>query len=131
MVAVLHRFRIRLLRRNRGLAHVIAIVTAVFTAMGMALAVLHGVEAVCWAAAYVWLGALDLLGAAFIYSVDSMATRGASGSVLPPHWQILGALEAGDGMLLFGISAASIFTVMQYYFQHLMARSPVQSSDVG
>jgi hypothetical protein len=42
-----------------------------------------------------------------------MATRGASGLVLQPHWQVMGALEAADGMLLFGISTAFIFTVMQ------------------
>jgi ABC-type polysaccharide/polyol phosphate export permease len=48
-----------------------------------------------------------------------MATRGASGVTLQPHWQMLGALEAADGMLLFGISTAFIFTVMQYYFRDL------------
>jgi hypothetical protein len=40
--------------------------------------------------------------------------------VLQPHWQIMGALEAADGMLLFGISTAFIFTVMQFYYQHLV-----------
>jgi hypothetical protein len=49
-----------------------------------------------------------------------MATRGASGVNLPPRWQIMGALEAADGMLLFGISTAAIFTVMQFYYQHLV-----------
>jgi hypothetical protein len=32
----------------------------------------------------------------------------------------MGALEAADGMLLFGISTAFNFTVMQFYFQHLV-----------
>ena len=32
---------------------------------------------------------------------------------------MLGALEAADGMLLFGINTAFIFTVMQYYFRDL------------
>ena len=49
-----------------------------------------------------------------------MTTRGASGLVVQPHWQMLGALEAADGMLLFGISTAFIFTVMQFYLQHLV-----------
>ena len=39
---------------------------------------------------------------------------------MPPHWRMLGALEAADGMLLFGISTAFIFTVMQFYYQHLV-----------
>ena len=40
-----------------------------------------------------------------------MSTRGASGLVPERHWQMMGALEAADGMLLFGISTAFIFTV--------------------
>jgi hypothetical protein len=103
---------------------VIAIVVAAFTAMGLLLAVLHGTEAAFWAAAYLWLGALDSPGAAILYSVDSMATRGASGVMLQPHWQMMGALEAADGMLLFGISTAFIFTVMEFYFQHLLLQRP-------
>ena len=41
------------------------------------------------------------------------------GGTLQPHWQMLGALEAADGMLLFGISMAFIFTVMQDDFRDL------------
>jgi hypothetical protein len=40
----------------------------------------------------------------------------------PFAWQMLGALEAADGMLLFGISTAFIFTVMQFYYQNLLMR---------
>jgi hypothetical protein len=102
------------------LPRVIAIVVSAFTAMGLLLAVLHGIEAAIWAAAYLWLGALHSPGAAILYSVDSMATRGASGVTLQPHWRMMGALEAADGMLLFGISTAFVFTVMQLYYQNLV-----------
>ena len=118
LVSVLHKFRVRL--EARSLPHVIAIVVAAFTATGLLLAVLHGIEAAIWAVAYLWLGALNSPGAAILYSVDSMATRGASGLMLQAHWQMMGALEAANGMLLFGISTAFIFTVMQLYYQHLV-----------
>jgi hypothetical protein len=49
-----------------------------------------------------------------------MATRGASGVTLHSHWQMMGAREAADGMLLFGINTAFIFTVMQFCYQHLV-----------
>jgi hypothetical protein len=124
MVSVLHSFRVRLESRSLGLPHVIPIVIAAFTALGLVLAVLHGIEAAFWSAAYLWLGALDSPGAAILYSVDSMTTRGASGLVLQPHWLMLGALQAADGMLLFGISTAFIFTVMQFYYQHLVLQRP-------
>ena len=120
LVSVLHRFRLWLESRSFGFAHLTAIVVAAFTAMGLALAVLHAIEAGFWAAAYLWLGALDSPGAAILYSVDSMATRGASALTPKPHWQMMGALEAADGMLLFGISTAFIFTVMQFYYQHVV-----------
>jgi len=83
---------------------------------GLLLAVLHGIEAALWAAAYWWLGALDSLADASLYSIDSISTRGASGLMLEQHWRMMGALEAVDGMLLFGISTAYIFSVMQIYW---------------
>ena len=86
------------------------------------LAVLHGIEAAVWAAAYVWLGALNSPQDAILYSLDSMATRGASGLRLEQHWRMMGALEAFDGMLLFGISTAFIFAVMQISWPMLVSR---------
>jgi hypothetical protein len=79
------------------------------------LAVLHGLQAVIWAAAYWWLGALPSAQEALLYSVDSITTRGSSGLILERGWRMMGALEAADGMLLFGISTAFIFAVMQEY----------------
>jgi hypothetical protein len=35
---------------------------------------------------------------------------------------MMGALEAVDGMLLFGISTAFMFTVIQFYYVHLVLR---------
>jgi len=105
-----------------------AIVIGAITATGLLLAALHGIEAALWAAAYLWLGALGSPETAILYSVDSMATRGASEIMLQPRWQMMGALEAADGMLLFGISTAFIFTVMQFYYLHLVFRAPPDCS---
>ena len=123
MVSVLHSIRLRLESRSVHFRHVFAIVIGAITAMGLLLVVLHGIEAAFWAAAYVWLGALESPEAAILYSVDAMATRGASGLTLQPHWRMMGALEAANGMLLFGISTAFIFTIMQFYYQHLVFRA--------
>jgi hypothetical protein len=60
-----------------------------------------------------------------------MATRGASGLMLQPHWQMMGALEAVDGMLLFGTSTAFVFTVMQLYYQNLILQRPDDSVKAG
>jgi hypothetical protein len=108
-------------RNHLTLRDVAAIQIGLIGTVGLLLAALHGVEAALWAAAYWWLGALNSPAEALLYSVDSMSTRGASGLVLEPHWRMMGALEAMDGMLLFGISTAYIFAMMQAYWS-LMTR---------
>jgi len=77
MVLVLHSFRVRLERPDRRVPRVSAIVIGTITAMGLLLAALHIMEAALWAAVYVWHGAFGSLQAAVLYSVDSIATRGA------------------------------------------------------
>jgi hypothetical protein len=96
--------------------------------MGLLLAVLHGIEAAFWAAAYLCLARSIRLE---LRSFTPSTTRGASGAMLQPDRQMMGALEAADGMLLFGISTAFIFTVMQFYFQHLVLQRPGGSIKAG
>ena len=102
--------------------HVLEFSVGVIGVVGLLLAVLHGIEAALWAAAYWWLGALKSPADAILYSLDSISTRGASGLILERHWQLMGALEAVDGMLLFGISTAFIVAVMQAYWPLLTRR---------
>jgi hypothetical protein len=114
--------RISLEKRKLSLGYAIPIVISVIGTVGLLLAVLHGIEATIWAVAYVWLGALGSFTDAMLYSVDSLTTRGASGLMLLPQWRMLGALEATDAMLLFGISTAYIFVVLQAYWPMLSRR---------
>jgi hypothetical protein len=100
----------------------IGFLTMAIVVMGLLLAVLHGVEAALWAGAYLSLGALDTPAEAMLFSVDSMTTRGASGLTLHQHWQEMGALEAVAGMLMFGISTAYMFFVMQSNWSAIQAR---------
>jgi len=115
------RIRARLETRDHDLWKLIAILICIFAMLGLLLAVLHAVECGIWAAAYWWLGALDSFLDALLYSIDSMSTRGASGLTLQRNWRVMGALEAVDGMLLFGVSAAYIFAAMQAYWSMLAA----------
>ena len=99
--------------QGRAFRHPIVLPVALVSIVGVLLAMLHGLESAMWAGAYLWLGALSTEGHAMLYSVDSLTTRGASGLTLAPHWAMMGALEAADGMLLFGISTAFVFAVIQ------------------
>jgi hypothetical protein len=100
-----------------------ALLIGLLGVVGLLLAVLHGLEAGLWASAYVWLGALASPAEAILYSIDSISKRGASGLTVEHGWRVMGALEAMDGMLLFGISTAFIFAVMQVGLQRLAGRS--------
>ena len=62
--------RARLETRKFGLRHLIPITIGIVGAVGLLLAVLHGIEAAIWAAAYVWLGALDSPKDAILYSIE-------------------------------------------------------------
>lgn len=113
IVNAIERFRAKLQRSKATYLGSTPATIAVIVAVALGLALLHGIESLTWAVAYVWLGAFASPADAALYSVDSMTTRGASGLVPVEHWRMMGAVEAGDGMLLFGISTAFLFYVMQ------------------
>ena len=58
MALVMEKIRVRLDNGSLGLRYVTPIVIGLVEAVGLLLAVLHGIEATIWAAAYLWLGAL-------------------------------------------------------------------------
>jgi hypothetical protein len=113
------RIRVQLERRSLHQWNLIAILICTTGLIGLLLAVLHGIECWIWAAAYLWLGAVESPTDALIYSIDSMATLGASGLTLQRPWQVMGGLEAVNGMILFGVSTAYVFAVMQLYWSML------------
>ncbi|WP_232438146.1 two pore domain potassium channel family protein [Burkholderia ubonensis] len=91
-------------------------VTAIIALICIALGLLHTLEAAAWAAPFVRLDAIGSFGDALFYSIDTMATRGASGLALIGNWRMLGAIESSCGVLLFGMSTAFIFAVIQADF---------------
>jgi hypothetical protein len=75
--------------------------------------VLHGAEASVWAAVYKILGALPDETSAMLYSLSAITSYGHAGLFLLPRWQLMGALEALNGVMLFGLTTAFLFTVVQ------------------
>ena len=75
--------------------------------------VLHGIEAATWATAYLLLGALPNTKSAMLYSLSAMTSYGHANLFLEEQWQLMGALEALNGMLLFGLTTAFLFATIQ------------------
>jgi len=84
--------------------------------MGVAILLvtaLHAIEGASWAAAYRFLGAVPDAKSAMLYSLNAMTTYGHESASLAPQWQMMGALEALNGMLLFGLTTAFLFAMIQ------------------
>jgi hypothetical protein len=71
----------------------------------------HLAEIVLWAFTLDASGAVPDFSAALYSSAGSYTTSG-SDVVLPRQWKLLGPFEAVDGMLMFGVSTAFIFAVV-------------------
>ena len=65
------------------------------------------------ATAYVLLAALPDPRAGMLYSLSALTTYGHASALLPDHWKMLGALEALNGVLLFGLTTAFLFAMIQ------------------
>ena len=85
----------------------------VMGAAGLLATVLHGIEAATWAAAYRLLGALPDTKSAMLYSLSAITSYGHVNLFLKEQWQLMGALEALNGMLLFGLTTAFLFAMIQ------------------
>lgn len=87
--------------------------------VGMGVAVLlatglHIVQAAVWACAYVLLGAAPTIRESMLYSINAMTAYGHTVVYLAPDWQMLGALQALNGLILFGLTTAFLYAMVQY-----------------
>jgi hypothetical protein len=74
---------------------------------------LHALEAGIWAGAYHELGALPNIHEALLYSLSALTTYGHAEIYLAEHWQLMGSLEALNGLLLFGLTTAFLYAHVQ------------------
>jgi hypothetical protein len=88
---------------------------SIFVIGGTALAatMLHGFEAFSWAIAYRLLDTEMDFKSAMLYSMSALTSYGHANLSLEPRWQMMGALEALNGWIVFGITTAFIFAVIQ------------------
>jgi hypothetical protein len=96
-------------RHNRKSAHPAVVFIVVMGTTTLLATCLHGGEAAVWALAYRLLNALPDNRSAFLYSLSAITSYGHANLVLEPHWQLMGAIEALNGWLLFGLTTAFLF----------------------
>ncbi len=86
------------------------------------ITVLHAIEGIAWALAYYLLGALPDVRYTMLYSLGALTTYGHADLHLAPHWQMMGALEALNGMLLFGLTTAFLFAIIDGIWRAVQSR---------
>jgi hypothetical protein len=104
---------VRVLSRMMGRRHFPIAFTVVMGAAVLSATILHAIEGSIWAVAYRLLGALPDAKTAMLYSLSAITSYGHANVLLEPHWQMMGALEALNGMLLFGLTTAFLFAMIQ------------------
>lgn len=98
----------RMQRRHPAIAFAVVVGT-----VSLLATILHAAESGIWAIAYRLLGALPNNKSAMLYSLNAMTSYGHDALVLDDYWQLLGAMEALNGWLLFGLTTAFLFGIIQ------------------
>lgn len=99
----------RLGRAGSGLWIDLAIVVSAITFAFVA----HLVEIALWAKLFVVCGEFQEFSTAYYHSAVNYTTLGYGDMIMTPQRRLLGPLEAADGALMFGVSTAMIFAVIQ------------------
>jgi len=79
--------------------------------------VAHLVEIAFWAVLCVICREFSDFNTAYYHSAVNYTSLGYGDIIMSPAWRLLGPLETADGMLLFGVSTAMIFAVIQRLFE--------------
>jgi hypothetical protein len=111
----------RLLRKNHAFLVAFALILGAATIVAI---LLHAIEAGIWSGVYLALGALPDGKSALLYSLSAMTTYGHERFGLANHWQLMGALEALNGMILFGLTTAFLYGMIRELLADRAANSP-------
>ena len=85
-------------------------------------------QIIVWAGLFMLLGEFEDFATSSYYSGVTFATLGYGDIVLSKPWRLLGALEAGNGVLMLGISTGVMTAAVKEVIKHNMER-PKQGSN--
>jgi hypothetical protein len=77
----------------------------------LGLVAIHSIEIWLYAAAFWAIGAVSDFETALYFSTVTFTTLGYGDVVLGGNWRLFGAIEAGNGLILFGWSTAFLLSV--------------------
>jgi hypothetical protein len=81
----------------------------------------HIVQVAIWAILFENLGEFSDFSTAFYHSMVNFASLGYGDIVMSERWRLLGAMEASNGVLMFGLSAGTLLSVMNF----ILSNAPI------
>ncbi len=94
-------------------------------ALVMLLAMLGNfLQMAAWAGLFVLLGEFADLATALYHSGVNFATLGYGDIVMSERWRLLGALEAANGILMFGVSTSMMTAALTDLIRHSKPSPP-------
>ena len=76
----------------------------------------HILQIAIWAILFLGLAEFSDFATAFYHSAVNFASLGYGDIVMSEDWRLLGALEASNGVLMFGLTTGTLLTVMSRVF---------------
>jgi hypothetical protein len=92
--------------------------TYVISMMMILLFVGHLIQVAVWAVLFMQLGEFSDYATAFYHSMVNFASLGYGDIVMSENWRLLGAIEASTGVLMFGLSAGALLSIMSFLLTH-------------
>ena len=97
------------------------------------LAMLGGtlVQIMLWGALFLWLGEFEQAYDAIYHSAVNFSSLGYGDIVMTRERRLLGPLEAVNGVLMLGMSAATLMAIVQHMIAQLSATRPNEGPGGG
>ena len=87
------------------------------------------IQVAVWAALFMFVGEFDDLLTAYYHSMVNFASLGYGDIVMSEQWRLMGAIESSIGVLMFGVSAGAMLSIMSFILSH-DARLKDQYADI-
>lgn len=121
-VVLMLRYLIKIMARPDRNTEGFAFDTYVISLILLMLFAGHLLQIAIWAILFQYLGEFSDFLTAFYHSAVNFASLGYGDIVMSEKWRLLGALEASNGVLMFGLSAGTLLSVMTRLFaRHTIA----------
>jgi len=78
----------------------------------------HMIQVAIWAVLFMFVGEFSDFLTAYYHSMVNFASLGYGDIVMSEHWRLMGAIESSVGVLMFGVSAGAMLSIMNFMLAH-------------